>query len=84
MTKWPGSPGIAEEPVAEWVITYILDQGSAVSITMRHTQVLVGCAGVLLQQEGFDLFVPSQINDLFVRQNGICAARLGKGEDEQH
>src|SRR5947209_20120056 len=56
---------IAEEGLAEGVVTHILDGTSAVSVRVRDSQLFFSSSGESLQQDGADRAVPCQVNEFF-------------------
>ena len=66
---------IAEDLIAERIVTDVLNDAAAVGVSVgvlsRSSGVAVGKAG---EQQRLDLLVPQQIDDLFVRQDGVGRA----------
>jgi hypothetical protein len=51
---------------------------------MGQAQVVGRCPRILLQQEGLDLFIPKQVNDLFMRQHRVASAYLACAAEQEH
>jgi hypothetical protein len=76
---------VAEELLAERVVPHVLDRTATVRIGMRDAQLLLGCPGKPLQQQGLDGVIPRQINEFLVREyrvrGRVCSPQR---EDQQN
>ncbi len=63
---------VAEFPAAERVVAEILDDGAAIGVGVRLSDLVFRQSRISLEQEGLDLVGPEQVHDFLVRQNGIC------------
>src|SRR5205823_14617531 len=74
---------VTEHLVAERIVAHVLNKTPAIRIGMGLAQLYLRCHGKLLLQQGLDLVSPQQINDLFMRKNGVSMANLRKAKDNQ-
>src|SRR5208337_2112220 len=63
---------IAELLAAEWVVAEVLDDGAAVGIGMRLRNLVFRQRRKSLEQQRPDLIFPEQVDNFFMRQDGIC------------
>lgn len=73
---------IAEVLVAERVVAHVLHQRAAVGKSMCLFQIIPGCCRKTLQEKWLDVVFPEQVDDFFMREDGISAANLRQASDE--
>ena len=76
---------IAEDLIAERVVADVLNDASAVGVGVGLQQVLRRGIRKAGEQQRLDLLVPQQIDDLFMRQDGIrrTQRRADQQKDQQ-
>jgi hypothetical protein len=74
---------VAEKAGAEWVVSEILDNASAVGVAVRNPQLLFGGIGEALEQDNFDRIVPEGIDERLVGEYGISWRRLREGKQHE-
>jgi len=74
---------IAEFGVAERVVAQILYDGASVGIRMSFGDLRFCQRRESAQQQRPDIIRPNQIDDLLVRQNGVCGYSTSKDKHEQ-
>src|SRR6185436_4894534 len=64
---------VAKELFAKRVVTHVLHQTSPVNKGMRLLQVLGGSLRESLEQQRLNVFLPGEVDDLFVGKHGVTA-----------
>ncbi len=74
---------VAELLVAEGIVAHVLDHRTAIRIGMRLPHLVVRQPGIPRQDHRPQLIVPQQIDDLFMREHGICVRRSAADQQEE-
>ena len=74
---------IAEKAATERIISHVLNDAAAVSVTVRHLQFLWCRIGESLEEHVLEGGVPHRIDNCFVSENGISVGERGRQENRQ-
>jgi hypothetical protein len=77
---------VAELSAAKRVVTEILDDGAAIGVRMRLSEIVFRQTGISLEQQRTKLRSPYQIHDFLVRQDGVCVRATAEHQEykEEH
>src|SRR5579864_4603081 len=67
---------IAEKSAAEWIISEILNDASAVSVAVPDSQLFLGSIRKTLEQDCFDCFVPEAVDKRLVSEYRVRLTNL--------
>src|SRR4051812_22300774 len=73
---------ITEESIAEWVVTQVLDNCAAVSISVGVVQFFGSRVGESTQEQRLNAVAPGGVDDSFVSENRVSRT-IGGAEHSQ-
>ena len=74
---------VAEFPITERVVTEILNDGASIGVSMRLPDLIVRESRKSLEQKWLDFAAPEQVNDFFVRENGVRRRSTATDEHDE-
>src|SRR5579864_7646220 len=74
---------VAEEDFAEGVVSHVLNDTSAIGVSVSLVELRFGGAGKFGKQQRADRAVPGEVDQFFVRQNGVGEGVRGTEEEQE-
>ena len=75
---------IGEGRVAEGIVADVLNDTAAVGVSASVLKLGWGEGGITAEEKWNDGLLPGEIDELLVREEGVCAGRFAHGKDKDY